>query len=907
MQLLSSASLNLTDGLGAAPMTKTLIIPHPTVSVILPVFNGQKHLHDAIESILGQTFTDFELVIVNDGSYDKSVEIIDTYCADDARVIRVENSAEDKGLVGALNLGMSIARGKFIARMDADDIAYPNRLGRQVNFLEVNQDIDLCGSWVKPFGKVSHTVWQYPLTHAEIALRLLFNNAFAHPSIMFRKELLAAGYRYDRNYPHAEDYELFTRLSDHVTYANIPEVLLQYRTHEQNVGTVHSVAQQETAKRIQTRELAKKGIFPNERELLIHRQLEVGGYPKTEEFLAECKLWLARVGAELSKSWPQNKQLIESFVDSKLHEVKQSVGSEQTRPMRSLRATLKEICKRRVPVRYHKYFLRYVRPAAGRFDRSLANALDLFRPKTKLARTVKPDFKIGFTILAHERAEYLELSLSSLFSSNVDGYDITFIIQDDGSTDPRVREIIERPRDPKYKIVRRYTPKGGNSWGAAFNKAMRHMLENYEFDIVGTCDSDALFNCQWLDETMKVCLWAKQNHKHHTLGPFSSFNSSDIDFHRSLGSFPSPYGRYTVKERMGALNYIYFREDFIKLGYFPENRDDETLMTQRLRKLRVRNFSTDISYVEHIGQLSVLNQWRPVPVARAVYGLNLASTGWPSELENLNTLGYFKDVKGKRSVSKDRSDVPISVVFVATSKDFETLKLSIESVRRNLMHPVANIYVISPHDQTIIAFCKSNAVVYVDETSLLVSKKSDIQYRTEDGVDRSGWLFQQLLKYAANTIVETEHYLVIDADTVLVTPQRFIVDGKPVLLHSDEFHRPYFDASRKLLGLNPVVYTSCVAHQMMFSKKFIREMISHIESLHGISWELAIRTCTDYSESSGFSEYETYGQWLITMYPEKIEREYWFNLSCPRSNLKILDSLTYGQQNYRSVSFHWYL
>lgn len=237
--------------------------------------------------------------------------------------------------------------------------------------------------------------------------------------------------------------------------------------------------------------------------------------------------------------------------------------------------------------------------------------------------------RIGIVVLAHERPEYLELCLDSLFVTNLHEYDVTFLIQDDGSTDPQVREIIERPRDTKYRIIRRYTTKGHNSWGAAFNKGMIQLLDVEDFDVVGSCDSDAYFHPEWLDRMMKVALWAKSHHRQHILGPFSCFNASDYVFHRILGSYDSPYGRYVVKERMGALVYFYFKADLQTLGFFEESRDDETLMTRKFSKLRVRNFCTETSYVEHLGQVSVLDVWRPQAVGRnAAFGDKPAREGW---------------------------------------------------------------------------------------------------------------------------------------------------------------------------------------------------------------------------------------------------------------------------------------
>lgn len=240
--------------------------------------------------------------------------------------------------------------------------------------------------------------------------------------------------------------------------------------------------------------------------------------------------------------------------------------------------------------------------------------------------------KIGMAVLSHDRPGYLEKCLNSLFKTNLYDYDITFLISDDGSTDPIVEEIINRERDPKYNIVRYFTSKGHNSWAGAFNKAMRKLMEMDKFDIIGSCDNDAIFHPEWLDKTFKICLWAKDNHKQHILGPFSSFNSRDYSFHKVLGIYGSPYGKYVVKERMGALNYFYTMEDFLKLGFFEEHPQDETKMTEKFKSMGVKNFCTETSYIDHIGFESVLNRWRhaPVTIEKTTVATNLAEGDWKS-------------------------------------------------------------------------------------------------------------------------------------------------------------------------------------------------------------------------------------------------------------------------------------
>jgi glycosyltransferase involved in cell wall biosynthesis len=258
-----------------------------------------------------------------------------------------------------------------------------------------------------------------------------------------------------------------------------------------------------------------------------------------------------------------------------------------------------------------------------------------------MQRVVPENPRIGIVVLAHDRSEYLRPCLDSLFQTNLHNYDVTFLIQDDGSSDPEVRNIIEREYDSRYRIFRTFQKTSHGSWGGAFNQAMKDLLVLDQFDIVGSCDSDAFFHPEWLDQMIKIAVWAKAHHKVNALGPFSCFNSSDWKSHKVLGRYSSPYGRYWVKERMDALNYFYFIEDFQTLGFLDEDSDDGAGTAEKLTKLKIRSFCTETTYVEHLGHHSVVNQWRPTPVDQAVYGLHLAKGQW---LEALARYGLCEGI-----------------------------------------------------------------------------------------------------------------------------------------------------------------------------------------------------------------------------------------------------------------------
>lgn len=196
------------------------------VSVVLPAYNAELYLKEAMDSILQQTFTDFELIILNDGSTDSTEDIILSY--EDSRIVYVKNQ-ENLGLIGTLNKGISLAKGKYIARMDADDIALPERLNKQISFLEANTQYGVVGAFAQIID--SKDIYKVPVTNEAIKAFLYIDSPFIHPSVVIRKDLLSSN-MYDHQYHRIEDYELWVRLSAQTKFYNIPEILLKYRILE---------------------------------------------------------------------------------------------------------------------------------------------------------------------------------------------------------------------------------------------------------------------------------------------------------------------------------------------------------------------------------------------------------------------------------------------------------------------------------------------------------------------------------------------------------------------------------------------------------------------------------------------------------------------------------------------------
>ena len=203
----------------------------PSISVILAVYNGSQFIKDAIQSMLDQSYADFEFIIVDDGSTDSTSEIVASF--NDPR-IKYEKR-EHAGLVPSLNYGLSIAEGKYVARMDADDYSLPSRFEKQVSLLEEHSEIVVCGSWAIIVDKENREIgtYSYPRVKSkEIRLYAIRGNPFIHPTTMYRREVILKAGGYRRFWKHTEDYELWTRIIYKHQVANIPEPLLNYRIHE---------------------------------------------------------------------------------------------------------------------------------------------------------------------------------------------------------------------------------------------------------------------------------------------------------------------------------------------------------------------------------------------------------------------------------------------------------------------------------------------------------------------------------------------------------------------------------------------------------------------------------------------------------------------------------------------------
>lgn len=221
----------------------------PKITVLMSTYNGEKYLCKSIDSILNQTFTDFEFLIIDDGSTDKTLEILQDY--NDSR-IRIITNKKNIGLTGSLNEGLKIANGKHIARQDADDISHPERLEKQYYFLENNKEYGLVGSWTEVIDENNNHIqyWKQESEPELIFYILSFRNCLTHTSVMFDRKFVNEIKGYNEKYERSQDYELWYRISRKKKIYVIPEYLVKWRRVSEGVSIKCNTEQKYYAKRV---------------------------------------------------------------------------------------------------------------------------------------------------------------------------------------------------------------------------------------------------------------------------------------------------------------------------------------------------------------------------------------------------------------------------------------------------------------------------------------------------------------------------------------------------------------------------------------------------------------------------------------------------------------------------------
>jgi Family of unknown function (DUF6492) len=253
-----------------------------------------------------------------------------------------------------------------------------------------------------------------------------------------------------------------------------------------------------------------------------------------------------------------------------------------------------------------------------------------------------------------------------------------------------------------------------------------------------------------------------------------------------------------------------------------------------------------------------------------------------------------------------RSALPLDVIIPVAEADCDVLGVTIEAVMRNLAHPVGTIWAVTAPGSKAAKVADDLGCEVVDERGVLPITRDDISYQF-GSFDRSGWLFQQLLKLSADTISPENHVLILDADTVMIRPQTFTSGGRVVLFHAFEYNPTYFEAYRSVTGLEPATRLSCTTHHMVMRRDLLVGLKELMEKRRSVPWWQAVLDTCVYETMSGFSEYEVYGNFALT-FGDGLARRWWRNAVAPKSELADLGALTrrYGTR-LRTVSFHHYL
>lgn len=246
----------------------------------------------------------------------------------------------------------------------------------------------------------------------------------------------------------------------------------------------------------------------------------------------------------------------------------------------------------------------------------------------------------------------------------------------------------------------------------------------------------------------------------------------------------------------------------------------------------------------------------------------------------------------------------IDVLIPAIEKDLATLPYVIDGIRKHVQHPIGQIMIVAPNRARMIELCRRKNCRFVDENSLLPITKKNIHYRSKRW-ERSGWLFQQLLKMNGDKLGNSEYFLVIDADTVLITPHVFL-DGDKTIFYCRNWSQPeYFKTYRRLLGTNPSSRSSFVTHYMLFNKSKLAQLKRKIESKGQKSWYSAIMSAMDKTKPFAFSEFETYGNFLYSQNPGGVILKKARNKGLHVNVGQISPQKVAGlAKKYRSLSFH---
>lgn len=320
------------------------------ISVIMSNYNTpEEYLRTAIESVLNQTYSNFEFIIIDDYSTDNSLEIIKTY--KDERIVIIENK-ENLGITKSLNRGLAIAKGEYIARMDADDIGLPEKFSKQIEYLENNPQVAVCGTGVELFGDGADVhkekiVCKTIPEKNEFQIRLLFGNHIniIHPTAMFRHSVLIENnIKYDEHYRFAQDYRMWVSCSRIGECANVPEILFKYRIHKKAVSSDKKETQNDCAKMIMAEQLSWLGLGLPENWEKIHYGFFIG----RKKYNIETKYWVEKIISNNKKYKVYNQTILEKLLWEKWAETSYFALAKERNPAKTIKILLN------LPLKYWK-------------------------------------------------------------------------------------------------------------------------------------------------------------------------------------------------------------------------------------------------------------------------------------------------------------------------------------------------------------------------------------------------------------------------------------------------------------------------------------------------------------------------------------------------------------------------
>jgi len=265
-------------------------VSEPLVSVNMVVFNGERFIGEAIQSILDQTYTHFELIIMDDGSTDNTNIIVNSFS--DPR-IQFITSEKNNGIVHARNTALDISKGDYIAILDADDISLPDRLEVEVSFLESNPEFGLVGGraeLIDENGEGLNKLQSLSLTSEATQVHLLFKNCFTHSTVMYRRKELTK-YNFNANVPGSEDYDVIVKIGSQTKIKNLPDIVSKYRVHDNNISKKSKVIEKNNSQIISD-QLHLLGLNPSKKELKIHFQLTKKTEHDNFQRLSDTATWL---------------------------------------------------------------------------------------------------------------------------------------------------------------------------------------------------------------------------------------------------------------------------------------------------------------------------------------------------------------------------------------------------------------------------------------------------------------------------------------------------------------------------------------------------------------------------------------------------------------------------------------